>query len=167
MPSATASPEDRLLPLLDRLRRLDADAPLLTGAQLSTAQLSLLSAVAAAPGCGVQDIAVALGLAAPTVSVAVSRLESIGLLERHPNLHDRRAIHLELTTRGEAIFRKALAARRRRAADLLSGLPPEDRSRLVDLLERTLGAAAAPGRPRSLAALLQRLRGFWSGSTRP
>jgi MarR family transcriptional regulator, lower aerobic nicotinate degradation pathway regulator len=167
MPTPSLSPEDRLLPLLDKLRRLDADAPPSDGLRISAPQVSLLSAVAASQGASLQALAGALGLAPPTVCVAVSRLAAMGLLERRPDPYDHRAIQIYLTERGDAVYRRTLASRRARAASLLAPLPPDDRRRLVDLLNQALASVSGPPSPpdpprlpRGIAAFLRRVRAF-------
>lgn len=174
MNPSTLSPEDRLLPLLDRLRRLDIDLPPPDGARISPSQAALLSAVAASPGAGLQAIAQDMGLAPPTVSVAVSRLEGAGLLARLPDPQDGRAIRLYLTERGEAVYRRALESRRQRASHLLAPLSLEERHLLVDLLDRATAHVGVPsrddgtktGRQGLAAGLLRRLRDLWAPSGR-
>lgn len=166
MPTLPLPPEDRLLPALERLRRLDA-APLpLGGLRLSAPQAALLAAVAASQGAGLHSLADVLDLAPPTVSVTVARLEAAGLVQRRPDPHDGRAIRIYLTERGEALHRRLLAARRDRATRLLAPLAPEERFLLVDLLERALTAASipapdalAPAGRSGIAGLLRRVRG--------
>ncbi len=171
MNAPSPSPEDRLLPLLDRLRHFDADAPAPEGWRVSPPQAALLSAVAASPGSSLQAIARNLGLAPPTVSVAVSRLESTGLLERRPDHQDGRAIRIYLSAQGDALHRRIVAARRDRAAHLLCALAPEERHLLVDMLSRVLSQAGGlpprndPTRGRrGIAGLVRRLRGIWGAA---
>lgn len=165
MATPAPAPEDMLLPLLDSLRRLDTDAPVPEGAQLSAPQAALLSTVAACPGSSLQALAKSLGLTPPTVSVAVSRLAKAGLLERRPDAQDGRVIRIALTERGETLLGGIVAARRARAARLLAVLAPDERRLLVDLLARVLAGTgdlpptpSVPQRRRGFAGLLSRLR---------
>ena len=143
MSDESATVEDRLLNLLNRLRMLgpgqppfkDEDVP------VTPSQLVLLDWVAASPGCGVQEMATGLGLTPPTVSVGVRRLEEAGLLERQPNPQDGRSIQLFLTPQGETLNQRAQDFRRGRVRRLLSGLTPQEQETLLDLWERALNAA--------------------------
>lgn len=65
MDTPPLAPEDRLLPLLDKLRRLDLDAPLPEGRSIAPPQVAVLAVVASAPGCSLQGIARRLDLAPP------------------------------------------------------------------------------------------------------
>jgi len=168
MSHASPPPEDALLPLLDALRRFDGAPPAQGAVQVSSAQATLLTAVATSQGASLQAIARALELAPPTVSATVSRLEDAGLLERRPDVHDGRAVRLYLSARGEAVQRRLAAARRERAARLLSALEPEERQALVDLLGRVLtqGGSGTRGTPspgsRGIAGLMRRVRSMLS-----
>lgn len=136
--------EDRLLDLLDRLRKLaPGPPPLVEGVGLTPPQITLLDWVARSPGSGVQELAARLGLAPPTVSVGVRRLEEMGLLRRQPNPQDGRSIRLFLTPRGQAAQQHLRDHRRQKVRRLLAGLEPREQERLLDLLERALGAAEA------------------------
>ncbi len=143
MPEAEPSVEDRLLDLFERLRRLALGQHPLQGSGVTIPQLTLLNWIAAAPGCGIREIAVGLGLTAPTVSVGVRRLEAMGLLERRPDPRDKRAIQLFLTERGQALRQQAYTFRREKMRRMLAGLTPEERITLLELLERAINAAEA------------------------
>jgi len=68
--------EDQLVDLFDRLRKLAFNQHPLEDSAVTMPQLTLLDRIAASPGCGIQDIAVDLGLTAPTISVGVRRQSS-------------------------------------------------------------------------------------------
>ena len=143
MPNESATVEDRLLSLLNRLRMLGPGQPSFKDEDVpvTPSQLVLLDWVAASPGCSVQEMATGLGLTPPTVSVGVRRLEGAGLLERQPNPQDGRSIQLFLTPQGETLYRRAQDFRRGRMRRLLSGLTPQEQETLLDLWERALNAA--------------------------
>ena len=134
----------RFLRLAARLRRIVPEA---VASPVSPAHLAVLDHLHAAPGCSLHDVAQALGLRAPTVSVAVRQLERRGWVARRPHPHDRRALQLFLTEQGEAVYRQALAAHARKFEALLAGLSPTEQATLLDLLERALQAAEARSRP--------------------
>ena len=116
---------DQLLDLFDRLRKQALGQNPLDNSGVSGPQLALLNWVADSPGCGVREIAEGLGLAAPTVSVGVRRLETAGLLERRPDPEDGRAIQVSLTTQGQTLHRQARTFRRGKMQRLMAGLTPE------------------------------------------
>jgi len=135
------SAEERLLAPFDRLRRIALGENPLEDSGVTGPQLTLLQRVAASPGCGIQELADGLGLTAPTVSVAVRRLEDAGLLERQPDPADGRAVRLFLTGQGQAMQQRAQTFRLNKMRRLLSGLAPEEQEQLLSLLERAMDAA--------------------------
>jgi len=138
---ASCSAEDRLLGLFEQLRRLALGQHPLEDSGVTMPQLTLLGWIAGSPGCGIQEIAMGLGLTPPTVSVGVRRLEEAGLLEREPNPQDGRAIQLFLTARGQELHQRALDFRRRKVQRVLASLTPQERTKLLDLLERAISTA--------------------------
>lgn len=70
-----------------------------------------------------------------TVSRAVASLEARGLLRRYDAPHDRRNKILELTSQGQAIYRKIVPLILAREAFLLESFTPEERTTLARLLE--------------------------------
>ena len=146
MTNVSLSAEDHLLDVFDRLRKLAFGQHPLQDSGVTMPQLTLLDWVAAAPGCGVHEIADGLGLTAPTISVGVRRLEKAGLLERQPDPQDGRAIQLFLTAQGQALYRWARAFRRDKMQRLLKGLTPEDQMTLLTLLEQAASSAEKEAR---------------------
>lgn len=68
-------------------------------------------------------------------------MEETGLLERRPDPQDGRAIQLFLAAKGQALHKRACVFRREKMRRLLAGLTPQERERLLDLLERAISAA--------------------------
>ncbi len=135
------SPEARLIALLQRLRRLDAEPPPIHDVPVTPAQLMLLEWVGDQAGCRVQDVAAGLGLTPPTVSVSLRRLEQLGLLRREPDPVDKRALRLFLTAAGEALYRRVREFQHNRARRFLAGLTAEEQETLLRLWARALEAA--------------------------
>lgn len=138
MATLSARAVARFYELMQRVRALGLGDQPAGGAQLSPAQRALLDAIQAAPGAGVNEIAAALHLSPPTVSVGVRRLERSGLLERRPHPQDRRARRLFLTRRGRALQRHIHDAHQRKFRRLLAGLTAREQQTLLDLLERAV-----------------------------
>ena len=131
----------RFLKLSSRLRRLGPGAPQQEHIATSPSHLALIEYAAGNPYCGIQEMAEALKLSTPTVSISVRQLEKSKLMARKPNPADGRAVHLFLTPKGEDVHQRAHSFHRQKFEKLLSGLNPEERELLISLLERALNAA--------------------------
>jgi len=131
----------RFLKLASRLRRLGPGNTLPEGLAASPSQMSLIEYAASNPDCGIQEMAKALNLSTPTVSIGVRQLEKEGFIARKPNPKDGRAVHLFLTTEGKEIHRRAHTFQHTKIKKLLSGLTPEERETLVCLLEQAINNA--------------------------
>jgi len=68
----------------------------------------------------------------------IDRLQQKGLVRRVPHPEDRRAMNLELTVAGKALFPQLIAAKDRVHAQFLRGFSAEDRRMLETLLHRML-----------------------------
>jgi len=134
--------EERLLGLFDRLRRAALGQHPHEQSGVTGPQLALLEWAATWPGRGIQEMADGLRLTAPTVSVGVRRLEEAGLLERQPDPADGRAVHLFLTSQGQALQQQARAFRLSKMRQLLAALTPDEQETLLALLERAITAAS-------------------------
>ena len=65
-------------------------------------------------------------LSAPAVSVTLQKMESAGLVCRHPDPQDQRAILVALTEEGLAADRKVIRLIRETEAELLEGIDAEE-----------------------------------------
>ena len=70
----------------------------------------------------------------PTTTVAIRRLEKLGLVKRSRDPSDLRAVLVDITPKGLSQHREALAARRAQLAKLLAKLSPEDLETLTKAL---------------------------------
>ncbi|MGB9578613.1 MAG: MarR family transcriptional regulator, partial [Halothiobacillaceae bacterium] len=78
----------RMEQVLEQLRSYwEVDDPQKVGG-LTESQLGLLLSLSEHPGCRVQDTAKRLELTAPTISIGVRRLESMGLVLRDADPDD-------------------------------------------------------------------------------
>jgi len=71
---------------------------------------------------------------AGNVTGIVDRLVRLGLAERRPVPHDRRAVRVRLTARGQKLMRRIIPRHRRDVAVLLARVPADELARLRDLL---------------------------------
>jgi len=136
MNSPTTS-ENRLRALLSRLRSLHLlRIPL--DCELTRSQIGMIAWIARTPGCGVKEIAAALGLTAPTVSVGVQRLTKEGWLERRQDPDDRRAKPIYLTERSAVIMKNLRKHQEQSLKLFLSDLNPQEQEQLLMLFERAV-----------------------------
>jgi MarR family transcriptional regulator, multiple antibiotic resistance protein MarR len=68
----------------------------------------------------------------------IDRLQQKGLVRRVPHPDDRRAMNLELTVAGKALFPQLVAAKDRVQAQFLRGFSKDDAHALESLLHRML-----------------------------
>ena len=131
----------KFLSLARRLRRLGSGISPPEGVQASPSHLALIEYVTSNPYCGIHEMAEALKLSTPTVSVSVRQLEKSKLIARKPHPKDGRAVQLSLTPTGEKVYKRAYRFQSRKFEELLAGLTPAERKTLISLLEKALNAA--------------------------
>jgi DNA-binding MarR family transcriptional regulator len=120
--------------LFSVLRRGDAHRTA-EGGELTLAQLSILLTLLEKGPIRMTDLAAHERVRTPTTTVAIRRLEKLGLVKRSRDPSDLRAVLVEVTPRGLVQHREALAARRAHLAALLSRLSADD----VEALTKALG----------------------------
>ena len=86
-------------------------------------------------------MAAKLNLATPTVSISVRQLEKAGFMERQPDPHDGRAVQLFLTPEGQELYQRTLEFRCQKFSGLLAELTHQERTTLLNLLEKAVSAA--------------------------
>lgn len=120
------------------------------GLDLTSVQFAALSAVREHPGIDQATLAGMIAYDRVTIGGVVDRLVAKGLVSREVHPRDRRARVLELTPAGETTLDQALPAVRAVQADILAGLPAEDRAVFLALLR----TAADAGNDSSRAPLV-------------
>ena len=106
------------------------------GISLDRALFPLLVGIERYGPIGVVDLADRAGRDHTTVSRQVTKLESLGLIERKPSQGDRRVNEAAITPLGRTLTDALDAARLRLAAPLLAKWTDEDFNRLAQLLRR-------------------------------
>lgn len=101
------------------------------------------------PGTLTRELLVTAG----NVTGMVDRLVNMGLAERHPMPHDRRAVRVRLSAKGRQVMRRAIPRHRRDVEALLACFPQRDLIRLrkllgglIQALESGPGAQSSSGR---------------------
>ena len=116
------------------LRRGDTSRESSSASDLTLAQLSILLTLLDQGPIRMTELAAHERVRTPTTTVAIRRLEKLGLVKRSRDTSDLRAVLVDITPRGLAQHKEALAARRAQLAALLSKLSEED----LDMLTKAL-----------------------------
>lgn len=99
-------------------------------ADLTLAQLSILWTLLEQGPIRMTELAALERVRTPTTTVAIRRLEKLGLVKRSRDASDLRAVLVDVTPRGLVQHREALATRRAALAALLARLTPDERETL-------------------------------------
>ena len=119
--------------LFSILRRGDPSATAAAN-DLTLAQLSILVTLLDQGPIRMTDLAAHERVRTPTTTVAIRRLEKIGLVKRSRDPSDLRAVLVDITPRGRAVHGESLANRRAALAAMLSQLPESDLNTLMKAL---------------------------------
>ncbi|MGO8965361.1 MarR family winged helix-turn-helix transcriptional regulator [Mycobacterium sp.] len=120
--------------LFSILRRGDPSAGKETAGDLTLAQLSILVTLLDRGPIRMTDLAAHERVRTPTTTVAIRRLEKIGLVKRSRDPSDLRAVLVDITPRGLAVHRESLTNRITALAALLSQLSEPDLETLTQAL---------------------------------
>jgi DNA-binding MarR family transcriptional regulator len=101
---------------------------------LTLAQLSILLTLLDQGPIRMTELAAHERVRTPTTTVAIRRLEKLGLVKRSRDPSDLRAVLVDITPKGLAQHREALGTRRAQLAALLSKLSEEDLETLTKAL---------------------------------
>src|SRR5215212_6084804 len=96
------------------------------GADLTLAQLSILVTLIDRGPIRMTELAAHERVRTPTTTVAIRRLEKLGLVKRSRDPSDLRAVLVDITPRGLSVHRESLGARRAALAAMLCRLSTED-----------------------------------------
>lgn len=86
----------------------------------------------------VSDIAGYFGIAIPSGTVLVDRLVALKLVERRPDVEDRRKIRISLTQRGKKLLVEAMKEREFMAKRLFSRLTLKDKSDFLRIIKHII-----------------------------
>jgi DNA-binding MarR family transcriptional regulator len=104
------------------------------GADLTLAQLSILYTLLDQGPIRMTDLAAHERVRTPTTTVAIRRLEKIGLVTRSRDPSDLRAVLVDITPRGLAVHRESLTNKITALSTLLSRLSEPDLNTLTKAL---------------------------------
>lgn len=116
------------------LRRGDPNRSENSRNDLTLAQLSILLTLLDQGPIRMTELAARERVRTPTTTVAIRRLEKLGLVKRSRDPSDLRAVLVEVTPEGLIQHREALAARRAYLATMLTKLTDDERNTLAKAL---------------------------------
>jgi len=105
-----------------------------TAGDLTLAQLSILLTLLDQGPMRMTELAAHERVRTPTTTVAIRRLEKLGLVKRSRDASDLRAVLVEITPEGLAQHRESLASRQAHLAQLLSKLDENELAALTKAL---------------------------------
>ena len=108
----------------------------IAGLEMGLSDFGVLEALLHKGPLAIKDLGAKVLLTSGSITTAIDRLERRGLVERGNDENDRRSRIVRLTPLGRQTIRKAFAAHKIAMEQAVSGLPAEDRSRLIDLVRR-------------------------------
>lgn len=112
---------------------------------LRPVEFSLLMLLKSNEGSAPKQLAGALALSAPHLTVLLDRLEERGLLGRSGSAQDRRAREVRLTPEGHRLAEQAAEAAGSMEQPLLQRLTPGEGALLFELLRKLRGRPRQPG----------------------
>jgi len=104
--------------------------------ELRPVEYTVLSLVHENPGVSARQLATALAVTPPNITMWIDKLEQRGLVVRERSATDRRAQHLRTTPQGSRTARDATAAVRAAEAAQIDALTPAERAMLIELLTK-------------------------------
>ena len=103
---------------------------------LRPVEFTILALVDGNPAVTARQLASALAVTPPNITVWVDKLEGRGLIERERSSTDGRAQHIRTTQAGATLIRGAIAQAKDGERQLLAGLSEAERAILVELLHK-------------------------------
>lgn len=140
--SSTTDVANELRPILVRLaRELRKET---THLGITGGQATLLWRISEKPGIGLGELAELEGIATPTASGLVDRLERAELIERVRSDTDRRRVGLTSTAAGRRLLQAVRARRTVWLAERLERLSPSERAAIESALQPLASLIADP-----------------------
>lgn len=113
--------------------------------ELTVQRLSMLGAIRAHQPISMSDLMARASMSQTATSRCVATLEDQGLVRRHADSDDGRAVILSTTAKGDRAFNKALEECAKCIVEICSDLSDAERSALIGTLTRSVDAAVTPG----------------------
>ncbi|MCB1263295.1 MAG: MarR family transcriptional regulator [Mycobacterium sp.] len=129
--------------LFNMLRRSDTNRG--SRPDLTLAQISILLTLLDSGPIRMTELAARERVRTPTTTVAIRRLERVGLVKRSRDPSDMRAVLVEVTPEGQVQYNEALDARHAFLASMLGRLSDDERENLINALAPLERLAEAEG----------------------
>jgi DNA-binding MarR family transcriptional regulator len=104
--------------------------------ELRPVEFTILALVDGNPGVSARQLADALAVTPPNITMWIDKLEKRGHVERERSTTDRRAQHIRATAKGASQVRKAVKLVVDGEQAALAALSPAERAMLVELLHK-------------------------------
>jgi len=105
---------------------------------LSPAQVHTIEVIGHNRDLNMKELASRLGITTGTLTVAVDRLEKLGLVAREPHQNDRRSFLVVLTSQGKEVYEKHHQFHYEFTRQILEDLDQQEIDSLVTILPRIL-----------------------------
>ena len=126
--------------LYDLVRNYEScDKMCLARHDLTAAQAYTLMALPTSPDMTMNDLSETMGLANSTMTRMVDTLVSKGLVYRRHDEEDRRVVRAGLTAKGQEVRRGLEREQERLFGQILSGIGEDERTSIIQALERIKG----------------------------
>lgn len=104
--------------------------------ELRPVEFTILTLIEENPGVSAKQLAQALAVTPPNITMWIERLEARRLIERERNPSDRRAQHIRTTAQGSKTARKAVQLLVEGERATMTGLTSGERAILIELLHK-------------------------------
>ncbi|MBX3607149.1 MAG: MarR family transcriptional regulator [Piscinibacter sp.] len=104
--------------------------------ELRPVEFTILTLVHENPGVSARQLADALAVTPPNITMWIDKLERRGLIERERSTIDRRAQHIRPTVEGAKLARQAVERVIEGEQAVLAVLSPAERAMLIELLHK-------------------------------
>ncbi|MGH3821957.1 MAG: MarR family winged helix-turn-helix transcriptional regulator [Pseudonocardiaceae bacterium] len=130
---------------MSHLRTVIAASPpaVWAGRGMTLLQLTTMHLISALAPVSLTDLAKALGTRLPATSAMVDRLAHAGMVSRTPDPHNGRRVKLTLTAAAQRIIGDTGLDTARRLQAVLTGMPPQIRGHLIDVLRDSIQRSPA------------------------
>lgn len=105
---------------------------------LSPAQMHTIEVIGYQQNMKMKELAERLGITTGSLTVAVDRLETLGMVKRKPHEHDRRAWLVVLTEKGREMFEQHSRFHEAFTREISTDLSDEESELLTELMGRVL-----------------------------
>lgn len=105
---------------------------------LSPSQMHTIEVIGHHQNMMMKELAARLGITTGTLTVAVDRLEKLGMVERRPHEHDRRSWLVVLTVQGRDMFEQHSRFHGEFTREISHDLTDQERQALTQLMGRIL-----------------------------